>query len=274
MTPSIKTMSSKEYHDNSAISSTLIRCASKCLATAYDKYFKPEREPDTPTPAMIFGSAAHKLLLEPDDFFTEFSIAPISDKRTKEGKELWVSFESENKNKTVITNADYEVLQKMITALKSHPLPFKLLRNGNPEQSIEWIDDETGLALKARHDYRHADYIVDYKTVADASLEAFQRTLVSHGYHQQAAHYLDSEIALTGHDHRTFVFIAQEKTPPYPAAVYVLDQKSIEAGRKENRRALRAIQKCLETGVWPSYHADQPIDIGLPKWAFKQEELV
>ena len=42
-------------------------------------------------------TAAHKYMLEKEDFYSEFSIAPNVDRRTKAGKEQWQQFlESSN----------------------------------------------------------------------------------------------------------------------------------------------------------------------------------
>ena len=48
------------------------------------KYFL--EHPAEQTPAMAFGSATHKFVLENHEFFNEYAVSLKVDKRTKEGK--------------------------------------------------------------------------------------------------------------------------------------------------------------------------------------------
>ena len=64
------------------------------------KYFL--EHPMEQTPAMAFGSACHKYILEPDSFGSEYVLASSVDKRTKEGKAAWETFLSENAGKTIV----------------------------------------------------------------------------------------------------------------------------------------------------------------------------
>src|SRR5574344_1572 len=52
------------------------------------------------TPALIFGSAFHKYILEKSDFKNSYAIQLNVDRRTKEGKAASIQFEIENAGKT------------------------------------------------------------------------------------------------------------------------------------------------------------------------------
>ena len=72
-------MTQQEYRSYQAISrSDLFKFKKSPLHYKYASEHQEE-----PTPALNFGSAAHKYILEREDFDTEFAIAPNVDKRTK-----------------------------------------------------------------------------------------------------------------------------------------------------------------------------------------------
>jgi len=132
------------------------------------------------------------------------------------------------------------------------------------EETIVSTDEQTGLKVKARLDWRRPDLkiIGDWKTCRDARPRDFFRSIANFGYHTSAAHYLDiSESA-------TFLWIAIETDPPYAARCYHATDTSeiIERGRVEVAKALETIKRCIDAGDWPAY--DEPsIEAELPKWA-------
>ena len=92
-------ISNKEYRQRPGISSSELK---KIMITpAHYKHYKENPQEDTP--ALLFGRAAHKYILETYDFYTEFAVAPNCDRRTKEGKETWAKFVAECEGKDVIT---------------------------------------------------------------------------------------------------------------------------------------------------------------------------
>ena len=65
------------------------------------------------SPALTFGSAAHKMVLEPDTFFDEYAVAPACDRRTKEGKALYETFLEQSEGKTIISAEDLKTVQEI-----------------------------------------------------------------------------------------------------------------------------------------------------------------
>ena len=59
------------------------------------KYFL--EHPVEQTPAMAFGSACHKMILEPGDFSNEYAVAPEINRRTNAGKAEWEQFCADNR---------------------------------------------------------------------------------------------------------------------------------------------------------------------------------
>lgn len=268
MTPGIYDIPAAEYHQSPGLSKGGIDRLLSSPLHYYDHFLAPDREPSTPTDAMIIGSAVHTATLEPDLFGPQYCCAPTGiDKRTKDGKAAWGAFVAENAGKVVLSADDFERVQKIAAAVRAHPTVQKILADGRAEQSVYWTDTDTGVLCRSRPDWMRPGMLADLKTCMDASQE-FQRSIFNMGYHRQAAHYLDA-VRAHGDDHSNFVFIAVEKSRPFAVACYVLDDAAIALGREENRRAREIYARCMETGVWPGYPA-QIQTISLPNYAFKR----
>jgi exodeoxyribonuclease VIII len=221
--------------------------------------------PTDPTPAMVFGSAVHVAILEPERFIEEYAIAPTG-RRTKEEKEAWAAFEAEHAGKTPLKRDDFGACQAMCKAVMAHPTASAAITTeGRNELSVVWVCPTTEVTCKCRID-RLLDkaMAVDLKTTKDASREAFTKSIGSYGYHRQAAMYLDGAEAAGLHAEE-FVIVAVEKTPPYGVAVLAMDEEAIEIGRYEYLQMLEAYAECLSTAQWPGY-SDSVVDISVPGW--------
>ena len=71
------------------------------------------------TPTMKLGSLVHTLVLESQKFSKTYAIAPIADKRTKEGKAIWTEFSEANEDKIIIDSTMYETAKGMLHSLKT-----------------------------------------------------------------------------------------------------------------------------------------------------------
>ena len=211
---------------------------------------------EEPTAALAFGTAAHKYILEPDDFWNEFALAPEVDRRTKDGKAVWFQFERELGEKSALKMADYTIIEEMDAAIMANPTAAALLKTGRHEVPIQWTDTETGELCKCRPDvlteYNGDKYIVDFKTTTSCEDGAFERSCRAYGYKLQAAMYTDGVFAQTFEPYR-FAFVAQEKKPPYAVRVYFCDQGFVEEGREIFRELIGIYHKCKQAGSWPGY---------------------
>lgn len=257
-------ISNKEYRSMEGISSTELK---KIMVTpAHYRHWKDNPQEDTP--ALLFGRAAHKYVLETYDFYNEFAVAPIVDRRTKEGKETWAKFVSESNGKDIITEEQFNQIEQMRNAMLATPFVSKLI-NGEHEISYFWTDEDTGLKCKVRPDSinHKLKVIVDYKTTDNAETQHFMRKAIDLGYDLQSAYYLDGVKANTGEDY-IFVFIAQEKKPPYAVNILQADDIFIRSGREVYKAMLQTYKECEESGVWYGYMgADNQINsLGVPKW--------
>ena len=109
----------------------------------------------------------------------------------------------------------------MHNVLYDTPFVAKLL-SGEKEMSFFMTDEETGMTIKCRPDCRTeigGQWIcIDYKTTENADSEEFMKQAIKLMYDLQASYYKDQLDKITGEEH-LFVFIAQEKKPPYAVNV-------------------------------------------------------
>lgn len=206
------------------------------------------------TPALLFGIAAHKYILEPGSFWDEYIEVPKLDRRTKEGRALWQ--EIIESGKTPISGDDMDIIRNMDQAIMQHPGAFELLGSGLHEVPIEWTDAVTGEKCKCRPDVITSidgeDWIVDYKTTASCDGSAFERSCRKYGYNLQAAMYTEGVLHSMFIEAR-FAFVAQEKTPPYAVRIYRCDPDFVEDGMALFRELIEKLHDCKESGEWPGY---------------------
>ena len=263
-------MSNADYRKADGISSSELKKIMK--SPLHYKHWKDNPE-DTDTPSLLFGRAAHKYILETYDFYKEFAVAPLCDRRTKEGKSLWDRFVEESQGKDIITQEQFEQIEEMRKVMLATPFVSKLI-NGEHEISFFWTDEDTGLKCKCRPDSLNEKLhiLVDYKTCDDAETEHFMRQAIKLGYDLQAYMYQQGVKANTGEDY-IFVFIAQEKKPPYAVNILEADENFMASGKRIFNEMLNVYKQCSETGNWHGYlGADNQINsLGVPKWI---EQLV
>ena len=217
-------------------------------------YLYKVTNPEEPTQALLFGTAAHKYILEPDTFWDEYIFVPKIDRRTKTGKEEYAKIIESGK--TPISAEDFEVITKMDAQIKAHPLASALLKTGEHEVPIEWTDENTGELCKCRPDvittYDGEDWIVDYKTTTSCIGGAFEKACRLYGYKLQAGMYSEGVFCDSFKECR-FAFVAQEKTPPYAVRVYKCDVGFVLEGQDLFHELIGIYHNCKETGEWPGY---------------------
>lgn len=268
--PGVYDLTDEQYHADpvpgGSLSSTGAR---KLLPPGCPARYQYEvNHPPAPTRVLELGRAAHRLVLGAGPTLTAID---ADDWRSAEARQR--RDEAYQAGAVPLLRADYDQVHAMADALAEHPVASALFHpdHGRPEQSLFWTDPSTGMWRRARLDwlpYRHTGRAIvgDYKTCRSANPDDIQRAIHVHGYHQQAAWYLDAghELGLFGDG--AFVFVFQEKTPPYVVTVVEPDPIALRIGRALNRRALDIFFECSTTGHWPGY-ADDVIQLGLPRWA-------
>jgi exodeoxyribonuclease VIII len=238
------------YHASAGISRSGITEFKKSPLHYWQAYLAPNRIKKSPTPSMILGDAVHTKLLEPDLFDERFIVSQRYDGRTKIGKASKELFEMSAAGKSILDSDQYITLEAICNEVDKHPLIPRLLKDAKIERSLYWIDSETELLCKARPDVLTPKYIIDVKTTADSSYEAFMWSIKNYNYHIQAAMIIDAIRELTGVLMHNFIFITIQTTPPYKPFLYNLSDMYIEWGREEYKRLLRVLRNCFDTNQW------------------------
>lgn len=265
-------MSNADYHDMPSVSSSKLKTILRSPAHYHAAYLseKPRKEP---TASMVLGSLTHTLFLEPEQYGSEYIIAPECDHRTKEGKAVYAAFLDAAEGKTIVTAEQLETAQSMASAMCGHII-HEAMTGGHAEASIFWDDEQTGLACRIRPDYHippcdtwPTGLIIDVKTTDDARPEAFARTCVNFGYDLSAAMYCDGFQTHYGTDEPPlFLLLVVERDAPHAVACYECSPEMLEKGNNKYRDAMRMLADCTASDEWPGY--DDGIQLlNLPKWA-------
>jgi len=226
----------------------------------YSQYFL---DPDSgkPTASQSLGTLVHTLLLEPDLFEKENFVVPegLNIKRnTKEGKENYNGMILLAKGRNIVSADDYVTASAMKNSALKCEAVTKLLDSGMPEQSIYYVDQDTGLKARARCDFRRNNggkwnTVIDLKTTDDASPEAFGKTIVKYDYLTQAGMQVEAIRQVLGYETDHYLYIAIENIFPYGVAVYRLTDDDLFIGINQYKHFMRKVKECTDTDVWGSY---------------------
>jgi hypothetical protein len=214
-----------------------------------------------PTLSQQFGILVHLAILEPEKFETT-CVTWNGDKRTKQGQELYEHWE--NQGKIIIKTTSWHRIKAIREAVLSHPIAQHLIESSQHEVIKTWTDSISGAECKCRADGVNNTFIIDLKTVLDASPEAMSRCVAHYEIHRQAAFYLD------GFKKQEFFLIAAEKTAPHPVAVYRIPEHVISIGRDIYQPLAKVYQYCIDNDEWPAYPKEIS-DLHLPRWAIPTE---
>ena len=259
----------EDYHADPALSAS----GAKRLIQTCPAIFHWERTHGRPEKrAFDFGHAAHGLVL---GIGQPVAVVDADSWRTKAAQEQ--QKDAYDAGRVPLLTAEWEQVQAMAEALRKDPLAALVLdpERGVAEQSYFWTDERWGVQRRARLDWR-TDVggricAVDYKTSVTADPRQIPKRVADFGYHMQDAFYRDAMVAAGLDDDPAFLFVFQEKTPPYLVTVVELDDDAVRAGRARNDRALEVFRDCTEAGIWPGY-SDQIELISLPFWATRDLE--
>lgn len=261
------------YHsDRGSLSSSGAR---KLLPPSCPATFRYEQDnPPAPKDEYDMGHAVHTLVLGVGAPIVRIDVDAWTTKAAREQRDA-----ARAEGKVPLKAADYDAAVAMANAVRRHPVAAMLLRDGVAEHSIYWRDSETGVMLRARPDWLPRTgpggrlVIVDYKTSTSASPDKFRSAAADYGYHQQAEWYRDGVAAVGMSEDPAFVFVVQEKKPPYLVSVVELDNDALMLGRRLNRRAIDTYAECVAADHWPTWGDDVHL-VSLPTWAFYQNAEV
>ena len=265
--PGIYNISNDEYHGSAGYSRSALWTYNDLPLKFWARYLDPEREQEKDTKALAIGEAFHTLVQEPHLFCERIAVRPEMDRRTKAGKVMYSEFIEQLAGRREITFEEYDKVVLMARQVRKQPFAVDILDNPNTvfEQSIFWVDEDTGLTLKARPDILNGTVCADLKSSKDASPRAFQGSCMSYGYMMQAG-MMRLALESIGRKLDAFFFICVEKEPPYATAFYVLDDEAIDFGVQQAKEVAKQLKKSLDENNWPDYGART---LSIPQYAKK-----
>lgn len=281
-------ISSADYHSGPGISKSGLDLIAKSPVTyAHAIDFPASREP---TPAQMFGTLLHALVLEPEQFDSQYVVGEKHDRRTKEGKIAAAAFEERHAGKTIIDQETFDRAQHARDAVFTHPDASQWFTGGIAELSCYWNEDIEGgdpILCRARPDYWRADgVIVDLKSTSPggAAEAPFGRSVADWRYHVQDGFYLHGAAkayAESGGGYlleklgyrppRSFVFVAVENDARVVrgiakgVATYMLHRLHADLGLQIAMRDLQTYARCVRENRFEGYSPRIEL-LELPTW--------
>jgi len=257
--PGIYDIGALKYHADPAAQPSLSSSIAKILITQSPRHawlahprLNPNyvREEDS---RFDLGTAAHAMLLERRD---NVVWVEADDWRTKAAREMRDTTRALGRLPLLVKYKP--VLQEMVAqaalTLQASELG-DILTTGKAEQTLVWKDGDAW--CRARLDLLSADrrVILDYKSTENAEPEAFIRQIGRLGYDVQAGYYTRGLNIVTSPSgvEPTFIFLAQEITPPYECSLIALSNAYREIAQAKVARAIRLWSYCLARNEWPGY---------------------
>lgn len=273
----IEHMSNEEYHASPEFSSSQLKDILRSSAHFYSNNILKENERESKK-HLDFGTLAHTLFLEPEQFENEFVIGPKFDRRTKEGKAEAAAWEAANQGKIIIDQEMLEGATRIAENLRSLS-SYEIMQNnpGMAEASIFFTDPIYGLNLRVRPDYHIIPcdefpngLIMDVKTSTDARQFKFSKSCADFGYDISAAMYREGfQQYYKTEEMPEFFFLVAESTAPFNVKQYRASSLFLSIGEHRYNKAKELLAESLIINEWKGYPTDLE-DITLPQYMLKQ----
>ncbi|WP_336163594.1 PD-(D/E)XK nuclease-like domain-containing protein [Acinetobacter ursingii] len=273
----IERMSNDEYHACPEFSSSQLKDILRSSAHFYSNNILKENEREAKK-HLDFGTLAHTLFLEPEQFDNEFVVGPKFDRRTKAGKEEAAAWEAANEGKIIIDQEMLDGANRIANNLRKLS-SYQIMQNnhGMAEASIFFTDPVYGLNLRVRPDYHIVPcdefpngLLFDVKTTTDARQFKFQRSCSDFGYDISATMYREGfQQHYKTEDKPEFIFLVAESSAPFNVKQYRASDLFISIGEQRYSKAKEILAESLLINEWDGYSTELE-DISLPQYMLKQ----
>jgi PDDEXK-like domain of unknown function (DUF3799) len=265
----VRILSNEEYHAHPSISKSGLDLIHRSPYHYFCEKLDddPERKRER-TKEMNIGTAFHLMTLEPEKFDDYIAVSPDLNLSTKIGKEMWRTFEDDNRGKILLRPKDLDGLHEMARSIRDHAGARYLLQGkGLVEASMFWREQIHGVDCRSRPDWMRDDgLLIDIKTTDNAAPDVFDQHFWNMRYHVQGALYLDGYEAIHGKPSPGFIFIVVEKRPPYAVSLRAVTPEYVNIGRRAYLDDLQTYATCLKDNYWPGYGLEVR-EIHPPAWA-------
>ncbi|AOA57554.1 PD-(D/E)XK nuclease-like domain-containing protein [Acinetobacter larvae] len=288
----IENMSNDEYHAQAEFSSSQLKDILRSGAHFYSHNIIKEHEKESKK-HLDFGTLAHTLFLEPEQFDNEFVVVPVDAPRrptetmlnAKKPSEdtlariaFWNQFDAEHGEKLIISAEQLDGAMRIANNLRTLST-FQFMRNeyGMAEASIFFTDPVYDLQLRVRPDWHIAPcrnfpngLIIDVKTSRDARPYGFSKQCGDYGYDLSAAMYREGfQQYYDTEDKPPFIFLVAENDAPYNVKQYKASDLLLSVGEARYNKAKALLAESLLIDEWDGYSKELE-DIGLPSYMAKQ----
>ena len=288
----IEKMSNEDYHARPEFSSSQLKDMLRSAAHFHSHNIVKEHEREIKK-HLDFGTLAHTLFLEPDQFEAEFAVLPEdAPKRPTEtmlkaknpspdklGKiAFWENFEAEHAGKIIVTAEQIQGAQRIVENLKQLSMYAEMQNNfGMAEASIFFTDPAFGLSLRIRKDYHIPPceafpfgLILDLKTTTDARPNAFSKKCGDFGYDLSAAMYREGFQEYYRTEQKPpFIFLVAESSIPFNVKQYQASELFLSVGETRYNKAKELLAESLLINEWDGYSLELE-EIFLPSYLTKQ----
>lgn len=236
------------------------------------KYKHNIDNPPPPSPAMILGTATHRLILEPG-LANEFAIWGMKDSQKVRNGRVWDEFKADNAGKVIVTRNECLAMVGMaVGARKNAPIRKYAGAAGPTEVSMFWQHPHTKRRFKARLDkvIPETHTILDLKTTRDSRDFRFGPQAYQLGYVVKMALYWYGYKTLLGVE-PSIKLGAIESKGPFESAVYNVPRDLIMLGVEELDDLVSRITECEKADEWPASQQTE-VDLVMPPWASTEAE--
>ncbi len=288
----IEKMSNDEYHAREEFSSTQLKDMLRSGAHFYSHNIIKEHERETKK-HLDFGTLAHTLFLEPEQFANEFAVIPAdapkpptdvmrNAKNPSEDSikrvQWWDNFAAEHGTKITITEEQLAGAKRIAdNFMKLSSYAVMQSHYGMPEASIFFTDPIYGLKLRVRPDYHIAPcsalpngLMFDVKTTRDARHFKFSKDSGEMGYSLSASMYREGFQQYYGTENKPdFIYLVAENTAPFNGKQYKASDLFLSVGDVQYRKAKELLAESLLINEWDGYSLEME-DLYLPSYMTKQ----
>lgn len=288
----IEKMSNDEYHACPEFSSSQLKDMLRSGAHFYSKNIRKEVERETKK-HLDFGTLAHTLFLEPEQFHNEFVVLPNDapkpptdvmrnaknpSEESIKRVEWWDDFNAEHGTKITISEELLSGAQRIANNLRSLSSYADMQNNyGMAEASIFFVDPIFDLKLRIRPDWHIAPckafpngLILDLKTTTDARHHAFQKKCSDFGYDLSASMYREGfQQYYQTEEKPPFILLVAESSIPFNVKQYKASDLFLSVGDARYNKSKALLAESLLINEWDGYSTDLE-EIFLPSYMTKQ----
>jgi len=296
----------EDYHKIDAVNASTLK---KFMVSGKHGKMYLEGKQDPPSNAMLFGTAAHSRIFEPDDY-AERAIEGLH--KSDKGKPLadgcaWSkhkAVQDENPDNIILHAGWSRRIEAIAEQVEGNPETLALFRHPDSlrevtliwEEVVEFGDTKLIVPFKARLDMfnKAAQVIPDLKTTTSAEPPLFRKKSYDLGYHISGAIYVRGclQLGLMARDEHgripagAYLILAAETSAPHITSPYAMQIEAMEQGFEDAWQiGLSRLVKYRTLGVadGPEYKmgedeygdpitigSDKITDLDLPAWAQRE----